>query len=113
LSSQSVPLDIFGIVAGRSSHFAWELQNSTVFLAWVAHWISGFCVALTKLPTRVALVLALALLFNNTAGAVSWLGHRLPHGAWVQLGLYVATAVLVILTWSRAGVFARGQMPPP
>lgn len=92
----------------------WMLgRHPGLFAAWVMVWITAFCIAILKLPTRIALGIALFLLINNTAGAASWLGRRFPEGGWVQIGLYAVTAALVILTWSRAGVFGTRQMPPP
>jgi hypothetical protein len=79
-------------------------QHPLAFVAWAGVWIAAFSLAILRLPTRAGLVLAVTLLFENATGAASWVGARLPGGFWITFGLFLVIAVVVVVTWERAGV---------
>jgi hypothetical protein len=44
------------------------------------------------------------LILGNATGASWWVGARLPGGFWIGFGMILAIGILVVATWSRAGV---------
>ncbi len=102
----------FDTVVEFSPPDRWLLaQHRLAFVAWVIVWIAACCLALAWLPTRASLVLALTLILNNATGAGSWVGARLPGGAWLEFGLFLVVGVLVVVTWAQAGVLTGAAAP--
>lgn len=91
----------------------WMLAPPLLFVAWVAVWITGFSTAILVLPVRAGLVISIALLLGNSAGASWWIGGRVSGGFWVGFGMFVAIGVLVATTRSKAGVLTGNHVSDP
>jgi hypothetical protein len=89
----------------------WMLErHPLLFVAWVGAWIAAFSLAIRLLPTRASLALAVILVLGNSSGASWWLAS-LPGGFWLGFGLFVASAVLLVLTWVKAGILTPANKP--
>jgi hypothetical protein len=82
------------------------MQHPLAFVAWVGIWISAFSTAILLLPTRASIALAVTLILGNATGASWWVGARLPGGFWIGFGTFLALGILIVATWTRAGVLA-------
>lgn len=86
-----------------------DLEASAAVLPWVL-WISLFSLAVVFLPLRPAKVLALALTLGHAlrVGALKGLGHLPVPESFV----FLASAVLIVTTWEKAGAEARDDAAP-
>lgn len=91
--------------------FNWLLrQHPLAFEAGIAAWVIVFCSVILVLPRRVAMTISIAIVLGHTWGAATWLGMMQPYGYWFALALFLASAVMIVVTWERFGrVFERAQ----
>lgn len=84
--------------------FNWLLQQHPLaFEAGIAVWILFFCSLIFALPRRAAMTVSIAIVLGHTWGTASWLCWRVPHGYWITLGLFLASAMLIVWTWEKFG----------
>jgi hypothetical protein len=79
------------------------LANEFGFAAYLAL----VCVLTLKLPRRFALVLSLGVTMGHLWGTTTWLPERMPEDYWVSIVLCAWAAVIVVLSWSAAGILNR------
>ncbi len=81
----------------RSGPFV-HLTASLVYVAIV----SGL---VFRLPGRAALVTSLTVLLWHFFGSASWITYHLPQGYWLTVGYGVLVAILLEVSYRRAGVW--------
>ena len=73
-----------------------------MFEAGVLAWIVVFVLFITYMPRRVAMTVSIAIVLGHTWGTATWLLWAVPHGYWWALSLFLASAILIVVTWERA-----------
>ena len=85
-----------------SPPFRWLLQQHPLaFEAGIFVWILLFCLFIVALPTRLAMIAAIAIMMGHTWGASSWLTMRVAHGYWLAIALFVTTAIAITVCWEQ------------
>ena len=49
------------------------------------------------------MVVSIAIVLGHTWGAATWLCLEIRNGYWLALGLFFASAILIVWTWERFG----------
>ena len=99
----------YGVANEGNSVFQVLLSSHPVaFEAGMLAWIALFSLVVLTCPRRLALTVALAVSLGHAWGLSTWLVSHLPHGYWLALGLYIATAAAVVYTWDRYQASAAG-----
>ena len=84
--------------------FNWLLQQHPLaFEAGIAAWIVVFCTLILVLPRLAAMVVSIAVVLGHTWGTATWLCWKVQHGYWLALGLFLASAILIVWTWEISG----------
>ena len=84
--------------------FRWLLQQHPLaFEAGIVVWILLFCSIILLLPRLGAMVVSVAIVLGHTWGTASWLCWKVRHGYWIMLGMFLASAILIVWTWEKFG----------
>lgn len=84
--------------------FCWLLQQHPLaFEAGILVWIMLFCSLIIWLPRRAAMVIAIAVVLGHTWGTATWLCWQVRHGYWIAIGLFLASAILIVWSWEKLG----------
>jgi hypothetical protein len=84
--------------------FCWLLQRHPLaFEAGIAVWILLFGGLIVLLPRRAAMVVSIAIVLGHSWGTATWLSWKMPHGYWLAIGLFLASAILIVWTWDTFG----------
>jgi hypothetical protein len=92
----------YSIANEASPPMRWLLQQHPLaFEAGALVWNVLFCGVLCLLPQRAAMTVCIALVLGHTWGASTWIANFVPFGYWVTIGLFLASAILIVATWER------------
>jgi hypothetical protein len=84
--------------------FNWLLQQHPLaFEAGIAVRIVLFGSLILVLPRLAAMVVSIAIVLGHTWGAATWLCWKVQHGYWLALGLFLASAILIVWSWEMFG----------
>ncbi len=84
--------------------FNWLLQQHPLaFEAGIVMWIVLFCSLILVLPRLAAMVVSIAIVLGHTWGAATWLCWKVQNGYWITLGLFLASAILIVWSWEMFG----------
>ena len=82
--------------------FNWLLQQHPLaFEAGILAWILLFGAVIMVLPRRAAMAASIAIVLGHTWGTATWLCLKIHHGYWIALGLFLASAIVIVLTWEK------------
>lgn len=82
--------------------FNWLLrQHPFAFEAGIIAWVSVFSFIILVLPRRSAMTISIAIVLGHTWGAATWICFVLPFGYWITLSVFLASAIIIVVTWER------------
>ncbi len=84
--------------------FLWLMRRHPLaFEAGIFAWVAVFSLVILALPRRAAMTVSIAIVLGHTWGAATWLGHLFRSGHWLILGLFLASAIVIVGSWERFG----------
>jgi hypothetical protein len=82
--------------------YSWLLrQHPLAFEAGMVAWVALFSSIIYLAPQRLAKIVSIAVMLGHTWGTATWLYWRLPHGYWISIALFLASATIIVLSWDR------------